>query len=65
MFLSLLLLVEKMPPGSRLQSYAPDVVNGKAIFFTILASFLAVNKGQGKLVLLFVFFFASGDTTAA
>lgn len=64
MFLSLLLLVEKMPPGSRLQSYAPDVVKGKAILFTFLASFLAVYKGQRKFFLLFVFFFflTPGDT---
>ena len=61
MFLSLLLLVENMPPGSRLQSYAPDVVNGKAIFFTFFTSFLAVYKGQSKLALfLCVFLFYSG-----
>ena len=47
----LLLLVEKMPPGSRLQSYAPHAVKGKVVFFIFLASFLAVYKGQRKFFL--------------
>ena len=59
-FLYLLLLVKKMPPESRLQSYAPDVVKGKAILFTFLASFLAAYKGQRKLFsFLRVLFFYS------
>ena len=61
MFLSLLLSVEKMPPGSRLQRYAPRVGKGKLVLFIFLATFFAVYKGQRKfcLFLSFVFSFCS------
>ena len=55
-FSYLLLLVKKrmMPPETKPESYAPDVVKGKAILFTFLASFFAVFKGQRKCFLVFV-----------